>query len=1439
MAQREPKFRRGMFPAQGQQAAAPILAEAPKEDISTTRKVLAGLLRGGTGLGGSLFSGMTLGTGSIPAAVIGYTGDLGAQMIEEGDPNPFNQLDPQSQARAFLEGSLTAIPGGWLMKGGKAFKSAQRSGLVAGGGEALREKLRGEDIDPFSVGLSTVVGGGLGALFSKFLPSKPGFGEPDVIPTPAVARTIDDLAGQPDLDVDTFVKELPEIMTKGGWKTNLDRILSEATKLDEAGRTDLGQALRETGISTGYWDPKVIALEIDKLVGQGKPLEAQALRLAALKTRKHTTRVALDADKFRLAEEKAALRQKRLDLAKQKEEEAILAGGQRKTSVSTGVSEVDPITGETISAKTAIVPKEGQGGSARSARPAGDNPVGPMSPDGVPGQWTVIDADTGDIIQRFNTIEDVDNFMNNPGRLSLADAGMTPRLDVIPPSDWAPPGVPKAPTGPEQPPSPTGASVPEPTTAPVSGVNKAVAPILAEPPVPVVPDAPQTGLPVEAPQVADDVLPVDEIPVELPQTAPAQPETPLATTSPAAPIVDLSPVTRDTSGMGNKDLLKYYKSVSPVEDIKFLLRTVTDIPEELKAKATAILVSGKATRQNAADLFNEVKAWSAARQKLAGEPAIGSPAWHDALNGAPKVDVSPSIPEVPQIPVVEGPPVGLQPDAPMVPPSTEPPVAPVEPPSADPVVTEPPVQGPPTNVAPGASKETETTARILLDRSLRDLNYSPDDISKMSLEEAQQIVANRVMAPSGKVPQASQKRGGGGIKIDDTLSAKEKSDIAAGVLKESYPSELADALIPLGQRYQELKEQIAAAGKPTKGTPADNALKALKNQWSILGMQMKTLTLQAEESGIIPPGFGSEISQRISMAIEDANAAKFASKIPIKSPEAFDPSKLDDVFEGELPTIGSEVGLVDDIPEVDVTALPKMTPDGPGAQFDPAVGEDPLSGAVNLPEDLAQKLTALRQGVIDGTTDPAEADRIGQEIQAAIIELQKNSSGGIGAVFGAFEGLRNNPQLALRAALIAGGALAGGAVDPLDDPILSMALGAGLGIGAGKLAGSLRQFGINSAQATQAINAGGTEEAKWTSSAIYHLLPHVQRANYLWSAYGIPANAWVGPYGSAFFGALTKGLAGDPRGWAALKGLTPGKWTNHYIDSWTEAKELIKNVERGSPVSGEEFQANIINKMLGGTDRASQVARGYIQGPAYMMASGDLASRKILMEAGFSEKEAMEITLTSEPWLPGFKKIMNFRRGTPSPMLELAAPFVRTPLNILEQGMMRVPYFGFKVHKALEKAGRPADPFREQIAQQGMGFLIGTAAYAIGLATPPEQAKYIRRFVSNAGGQYSGIAAIGFAMGQGSRRTSGGPIEGAASPEALRQFGYSFPLPSADVFTDKYSYVSNLYNGKPASVPPGVLPLVYKEITDGAADDLPRRLTPSMAPIMSGPKFRR
>ena len=1294
MPQREPKFRRGMFPTQGQQAAAPILPEAPKEDISTTRKVLAGLLRGGTGLGGSLFSGMTLGTGSVPAAAIGYTGELGAQMIEEGDPNPLNQLDPQSQARAFLEGGLTAIPGGWLMKGGKAFKSAQRSGLVAGGGEALREKLRGENIDPFSVGLSTVVGGGLGALFSKFLPSKPGFGEPDVIPTPAVARTIDDLAGQPDLDVDTFVKELPEIMTKGGWKTNLDRILSEATKLDEAGRTDLGQALRETGISTGYWDPKVIALEVDKLVGQGKPLEAQALRLAALKTRKHTTRVALEADKFRLAEEKAALKQKRLDLAKQKEKEAILAGGKPKTSVSTGVSEVDPITGETISAKTAIVPKKGQGGSARSARPAGDNPVGPMSPDGVPGQWTVIDADTGDIIQRFNTIEDVDNFMNNPGRLSLADAGMTPRLDVIPPSDWAPPGVPKAPTGPEQPPSPTGASVPEPTTAPVSGVNKAVAPILAEPPVPTIPDA-------------------------------------------------------------------------------------------------------------------------------------------------PKVDVSPSIPEVPQIPVVEGPPVGLQPDAPVVPPSTESPVAPVEPPLVSPVVTEPPVQGPPTNVAPGASKETETTARILLDRSLRDLNYSPDDISKMSLEEAQQIVANRVMAPSGKVPQASQKRGGGGIKIDDMLSAKEKSDIAAGVLKESYPSELADALIPLGQRYQELKEQIAAAGKPTKGTPADNALKALKNQWSILGMQMKTLTLQAEESGIIPPGFGSEISQRISMAIEDANAAKFASKIPVKSPEAFDPSKLDDVFEGELPTIGSEVGLVDDIPEVDVTALPKMTPDGPGAQFDPAVGEDPLSGAVNLPEDLAQKLTALRQGVIDGTIDPAEAERVGQEIQAAIIELQKNSSGGIGAGFGAFEGLRNNPQLALRAALIAGGALAGGAVDPLDDPILSMALGAGLGIGAGKLAGSLRQFGINSAQATQAINAGGAEEAKWTSSAIYHLLPHVQRANYLWSAYGIPANAWVGPYGSAFFGALTKGLAGDPRGWAALKGLTPGKWTNHYIDSWNEAKELIKNVERGSPVSGEEFQANIINKMLGGTDRASQVARGYIQGPAYMMASGDLASRKILMEAGFSEKEAMEMTLTSEPWLPGFKKIMNFRRGIPSPMLELAAPFVRTPLNILEQGMMRVPYFGFKVHKALEKAGRPADPFREQVAQQGIGFLIGTASYAIGLATPPEQAKYIRRFVSNAGGQYSGIAAIGFAMGQGSRRTSGGPIEGAASPEALRQFGYSFPLPSIDVFTDKYSYVSNLYNGKPATVPPGVLPLAYKEITDGAADDLPRRLTPSMVPIMSGPKFRR
>ena len=188
------------------------------------------------------------------------------------------------------------------------------------------------------------------------------------------------------------------------------------------------------------------------------------------------------------------------------------------------------------------------------------------------------------------------------------------------------------------------------------------------------------------------------------------------------------------------------------------------------------------------------------------------------------------------------------------------------------------------------------------------------------------------------------------------------------------------------------------------------------------------------------------------------------------------------------------------------------------------------------------------------------------------------------------------------------------------------------------------------------------------------------------------------------------------------------------------------------------------------------------------------------------------MTLTAEPMLPSFQKLMNLRRGKPAPLLETMFPFVRTPLNILEQGILRTPGIGFLAHSAVERQGAIPAALAEKVAQQGLGAVIGSSAYVIGLMAPKEQAPTLRRYLSNSAGQYSMLAAIGFAAGQGARRTEGGPISGMLSPEAIRQLGYSFPVPAAEPITNLLTTAGQIYNGRPISMPAGVIPQQVKDI---------------------------
>ena len=167
---------------------------------------------------------------------------------------------------------------------------------------------------------------------------------------------------------------------------------------------------------------------------------------------------------------------------------------------------------------------------------------------------------------------------------------------------------------------------------------------------------------------------------------------------------------------------------------------------------------------------------------------------------------------------------------------------------------------------------------------------------------------------------------------------------------------------------------------------------------------------------------------------------------------------------------------------------------------------------------------------------------------------------------------------------------------------------------------------------------------------------------------------------------------------------------------------------------------------------------------------------------------------------------MQLRRGNPSIALETMLPFVRTPLNILEQGLQRTLGLGFIVHKIAENHGKIPDSTFEKVVQQGLGAVMATAGYTAGLVVPPEQASTWRRYLSNGAGQYSALIAIGFAAGQGAQRTGDGPVSGLVSPEAVRQLTYSFPLPVAEPITNLFTMAGQLYNGRPLSPPSGLVP---------------------------------
>ena len=456
-----------------------------------------------------------------------------------------------------------------------------------------------------------------------------------------------------------------------------------------------------------------------------------------------------------------------------------------------------------------------------------------------------------------------------------------------------------------------------------------------------------------------------------------------------------------------------------------------------------------------------------------------------------------------------------------------------------------------------------------------------------------------------------------------------------------------------------------------------------------------------------------------------------------------------------------------------------------------AAGEIPTADFARTAHKAEQDaMMAAKGGPMPVSPEPAPSPSSSwvDEQSQLVDELMraKQTGGGdttMGMDFGLsslLSGLQRNPETAAMLGLGTAGAIVGGVTDPLNDPLSSAGAGFAAGLASPIAIDALSKLGISqNLIPTIAEKVKSPQGIAEVVKQVGRSIPQLQRFNLLADEEGLPANALVGPYASGVLGTLTKGLSGDARGWAALRELanTPG-WFKEVLNSRNEAIALMQ--------AGEAGRAETELLSFAGDPRKNPITW-----PGVAMTSGDLGSRRILMRHGFSEDEARVMTMTSEPELQAPHAMAEF--GKRSPFLQFLFPFRRTPANILEQGAHRIPGLGV-VTQSFRKT---PDSLREQAVQQGLGAGFGAAGYVAGQEMDPETARWMRRYITNASGQFSLPTALGLAAGQAVG--SGRPI---VSGGTLRAVDQALPLPSAEPLTD---LLGALGGGR---IPRGAVPAV-------------------------------
>ena len=416
----------------------------------------------------------------------------------------------------------------------------------------------------------------------------------------------------------------------------------------------------------------------------------------------------------------------------------------------------------------------------------------------------------------------------------------------------------------------------------------------------------------------------------------------------------------------------------------------------------------------------------------------------------------------------------------------------------------------------------------------------------------------------------------------------------------------------------------------------------------------------------------------------------------------------------------------------------------------PPAEPPPPTVAKPTPEQLKPRLSKDKKPSGSGGTSIGMALGGGQDVMDIIARNPEFATNLIGGALGAGTGAVMNDE------------------DPLSGAIVGGAAGAGLAHGA----------------RTLATSPTAMDDIKHFAKSI----PNMQRAALLSDPLGLPINTIAAPWGAGIMGSIERMLTGAAErvmpnqqvtgaldeGLGGLKNLANPMHVKRIGPSFREAKDMLHGVnERGEQLMGD----------------ATTLWDKFLSLPSTVMATGDLATRKGLTDAGMTEDMARAMTLTANPRSAAGEKITEWAKA--SPLLAMLQPFSRTAVNVVESGLERAPIIGAilsNMHPNFQAS------VAEIVARQGQSAGVAYMAYQMGASVDPDTAAsyQVPKLVSNMAGQYGSIAAAAFAAGMASQK---GRDPG---PAALTSVLRDVPLPAGQLVEDLGKSALNYAKGEPA-----------------------------------------